>query len=56
MMTKGRRPPLVPPRGDRRLKGRALEQGSTAPQRSTPPQGFDFYVAGFHCARHDPRM
>jgi hypothetical protein len=55
-MTKDRQPPLHPPGGDKSLKRRTLELGSTLLQRSTPLHGFDIYVVGFHCAKHDPQM
>jgi len=38
------------------LKRRTLELGSTVLQRTTPLSGFEIYVAGLHCARHDPSM
>jgi hypothetical protein len=34
----------------------ALEQGANLLQDVEPLKGFDVYVAGFHCARDEPRM
>lgn len=51
-----RPPPTQPPGDSKDLKRRTLELGSVVLQRSTPLHGFDVYVAGFHCARHDPAM
>lgn len=33
-----------------------LEQGANLVQQATPLSGFDVYVVGLHCAKHDPGM
>jgi hypothetical protein len=55
-MAKSRPAPLRPPGDDKTLKRRVLEFGSNVLQRTSPLKGFDIYVAGFHCGRHEPRM
>lgn len=55
-MTKRRPAPLRPSGGNKTLKRRVLEFGSHMLQQAIPLHGFDIYVVGFHCARHDPLM
>lgn len=55
-MAEQRHSPIRPVGASKDLKRRFLEFGSTVMQRSTPLHGFDIYVVGFHCARHDPMM
>src|SRR3954447_4503074 len=52
-----RREPPTTPAGEGRSAWRAtLEAGASLLQDSAPLAGFDIYVAGLHCARHDPAM
>jgi hypothetical protein len=52
-----RRESPVAPAGDgRSLWRRTLEAGAAVLQDHAPLKDFDIYVAGLHCARHDPEM
>jgi hypothetical protein len=52
-----RRESPVAPAGDgRSLWRRTLEAGAAVLQDQAPLKDFDIYVAGLHCARHDPEM
>jgi hypothetical protein len=54
--TPTRRSPLTPA-GEGRSAWRAtLEAGAALVQDTTPLKDFDIYVAGLHCAHHDPAM
>lgn len=55
-MSRTRSSPIQPPGDSKTLKRRVLEPGSTVLQRDTPLHGFEIYVVGFHCARHEPSM
>jgi hypothetical protein len=51
------RPSPVAPAGTGKTPWRAtLEAGARVLQDTTPLKDFDVYVAGLHCARHDPTM
>jgi Protein of unknown function (DUF1264) len=51
------RPSPVTPAGTGKTPWRAtLEAGARLLQDTTPLKDFDVYVAGLHCARHDPGM
>jgi hypothetical protein len=51
------RPSPVTPAGEGRSLWRtALEAGAQLLQDITPLKGFDIYVAGLHCAKHEPGM
>jgi uncharacterized protein DUF1264 len=51
------RPSPVTPAGTGKTPWRAtLEAGARVLQDMTPLKDFDVYVAGLHCARHDPAM
>src|SRR3954451_20018062 len=55
--TISRRDSPVSPSGEGRSLWRAtLEAGAALLQDTTPLKDFDIYVAGLHCARHDPQM
>jgi hypothetical protein len=55
--TISRREPPVKPRGAGRSAWRAtLEAGAALLQDTTPLKDFDIYVAGLHCAKHEPGM
>jgi hypothetical protein len=55
--TISRREPPVRPRGEGRSLWRAtLEAGAAVLQDTTPLKDFDIYVAGLHCAKHEPEM
>jgi hypothetical protein len=52
-----RRESPVTPAGEGRSTWRkVLEAGADLLQDMTPLKDFDVYVAGLHCARHDPQM
>jgi hypothetical protein len=51
-----RESPVAPPGDGPSLWRRTLEAGAAALQDMTPLKDFDIYVAGLHCARHDPAM
>lgn len=47
----------IDPRGEpQSIKARLLEFSSGMIQDMSPTRQFDIYVAGMHCARHDPLM
>jgi hypothetical protein len=49
------RGPVIQPPGDRTTLWRsALQAGAQIIQRKSPLRGFDIYVVGLHCARHQP--
>jgi hypothetical protein len=51
------RPSPITPAGTGKTPWRAtLEAGARVLQDTTPLKDFDVYVAGLHCARHDPSM
>ena len=53
----GTRERIVQPPGDPKTLWRsALQTGSATLQTSAPLKGFDIYVVGFHCAKHQPDM
>src|SRR3954464_11067451 len=55
--TISRREPPVRPSGEGRSLWRAtLEAGAALLQDMTPLKDFDIYVAGLHCAKHQPDM
>src|SRR4051812_1194399 len=55
--TISRREPPVQPSGEGRSLWRAtLEAGAALLQDMTPLKDFDIYVAGLHCAKHEPDM
>jgi hypothetical protein len=55
--TISRREPPVKPRGEGRSLWRAtLEAGAALLQDTAPLKDFDVYVAGLHCAMHEPDM
>ncbi len=48
---------IVQPPGDPKTLWRAmLQTGASLLQSTDPLAGFDIYVAGLHCARHEPQM
>src|SRR3954447_14975483 len=48
---------IVQPPGDPKTLWRAtLETGASLLQSTDPLSGFNIYVAGLHCARHEPHM
>jgi Protein of unknown function (DUF1264) len=55
--TISRREPPLKPRGEGRSAWRAtLEAGAALLQDTAPLKDFDIYVAGLHCAKHEPEM
>jgi hypothetical protein len=48
--------PLAPAGQSKGVWMAALEQGSNLLQDRTPLKGFDVYVVGFHCAKHEPAV
>jgi hypothetical protein len=55
--TISRRESPVKPHGEGRSAWRAtLEAGASLLQDTAPLKDFDIYVAGLHCARHEPEM
>jgi hypothetical protein len=51
------REPIIQPPGDPKTLWRAtLETGASLLQSAAPLSGFDIYVAGLHCAKHEPHM
>ena len=55
-MTKSRARIVQPPGDPKTLWRSTLQTGSAALQTRAPLKDFDVYVAGLHCARHDPQM
>jgi hypothetical protein len=51
-----RESPVTPAGDDRSAWRRTLEAGAAVLQDMTPLKDFDIYVAGLHCARHEPSM
>jgi hypothetical protein len=51
-----RESPLQPAGEGRSAWRRALEAGAAVLQDMTPLKDFDIYVAGLHCAKHEPDM
>src|SRR3954453_8977747 len=51
-----REPPVQPAGGGRSLWRAALEAGAPLLQDMTPLKDFAIYVAGLHCAKHEPEM
>ncbi len=49
------RPPITRPPGDPKTLWRStLETGADILQDTAPLKGFDIYVVGLHCAKHEP--
>jgi len=51
-----RESPVEPAGAGASLWRQALEAGAAVLQDMTPLKGFDIYVAGLHCAKHEPGM
>jgi uncharacterized protein DUF1264 len=51
-----RESPVTPAGEGRSLWRQALEAGAAVLQDMTPLKDFDIYVAGMHCAKHEPGM
>jgi hypothetical protein len=51
-----RRSPVAPAGEGRSAWRRTLEAGAALLQDMTPLKDFDIYVAGLHCAKHEPGM
>src|SRR3954453_20239469 len=51
-----REPPVTPAGEGRSLWRTTLEAGAALLQDTTPLKDFDIYVAGLHCAKHEPGM
>ncbi|MCW8193962.1 OBAP family protein [Proteobacteria bacterium 005FR1] len=55
-MSKDRKIGINPAGEGKPWKASLLESGADFLQSNAPVQQFDIYMAGFHCARHDPDM
>lgn len=55
-MTKKREPVIQPPGDTKSLWRATLETGAQLLQDKSPLKGFDIYVVGLHCGRHEPDM